>query len=107
MKGNHKYCVLCKNQDIESEVAAKYFLKKGKNQAYSGWIYVCEDCAENIPFEVIYLKRKKKIEIDNNCNHKYIKKNLVTIADDRGGHDILRCEFCRHEKLRYGIGGLI
>jgi len=104
-----KYCLLC-NPDENgltgeegSEAKGKYYLKKGKNQAFSGWIPICDFCcgmAERQGYEVVYFddQEKKKTETCGNCA--FEKKNLVTFGNDI--RDIWKCKHCGREVRSLG-----
>ena len=99
------YCLLCKNQGEQVKAVAKYYLDKAPNQAYSGWIPVCKECAiqiEQIGFKMIYFTAKEKKDIViNNCKHKFYRKNLVANRND--GRDTYKCELCGCEILRFTL----
>jgi len=103
-----KYCKMCEPYpemiDEDSIKSVGYYLK-GKRK-----IHLCELCLEGQKkySEIFYYdKLRNKKENEKICNHDYSnyeKKNLVTIIDDNGGYDIMKCNICGYEIKRYGLG---
>lgn len=106
MARSMKFCLFCKREGIEKKAVVKYYLKRSPGQAYYGWIPVCKSCAEsfsNAGYELIYFSGKKFKDANNgddNCDHFYYKKNLVTMRSDC--LDCWKCEKCGKEIFRIG-----
>lgn len=118
MRHGMRYCMIC-NPDGNgtrgepgTEAIGKYCLGRGPSQAASGWIPVCENCAETVkPYHKVTFfdarnresGTKNRQETCQTCQHDWYKANLVTLEDDEGLYDQWRCEKCGLEKKRRGL----
>ena len=121
MRHGKKFCMIC-NPDgngtrgiAGTEAVGRYYNQKiGRRQFQTGWIAVCEDCAEIIPsdFAVEYFdgrksKEQQKMNSDPRIcagpyNHDWSKDNLVTMEVEGKLVDHCICSKCGAEGYWFG-----
>jgi hypothetical protein len=92
-----------------TEAVGRYYLQRQmKDQFNTGWIAVCEDCAESIEqyFRIERFNGKKTVRLTDNKDprlfagpyvHDWSKQNLVTTEVDGKAVDHLICSKCGAE----------
>jgi len=110
-----KFCMICNPEgngttgEEGTEAVGRYYLQRtSKNQFNSGWIAVCQDCAESVEkyFRIEYFSGKHTVRLTDNKDprihaglyeHDWSKQNLVTIEIDGKMVDHLICQKCGAE----------
>jgi protein-arginine kinase activator protein McsA len=106
-----KECTLCKGEGINKPAIGKYYLPKAPGQFQSGWIAVCEGCAEMVSryfdverYDGIKPDQKAISKICTNGEpHKWHKISLVTQSDKHGMYDLWSCDICGMEYKRRSL----